>query len=66
MDAQNRDIGADHGLSHEGRQDRGVVANVSFTRRDIDLTDYLSDTLNDVIFTPGVNPSGLLGQSVWA
>jgi len=49
---------ADHGLSHEGRQDRGVVANVSFTRRDIDLTDYLSDTLNDVIFTPGVNPLG--------
>src|SRR5580692_9563002 len=58
MDPEHGDVGADHGLSHEGRQHRGVVADVTFPLGDLDLSNYLGDTLNDVIFTPGVNPFG--------
>ena len=35
MDAQNGDISADHSLSHEGREDRGVVADVPLARWNI-------------------------------
>jgi hypothetical protein len=58
MDTENGDISADHSLSHEGREYRGVVTDVPFTLRDRALTHNLGDTLNDVIFKPGVTPSG--------
>jgi hypothetical protein len=58
MDVENRDISADHGLSHEGGEHRRVVTDVSFAIGNIDLSDNLGDTLNDVIFKPGVTPSG--------
>ena len=58
MDTEDGDVCADHGLSHEGRQHRRVVTDVAFARRDLALAHNLGDTLNDVIFTPGVNPVG--------
>src|ERR1017187_1473634 len=58
MDAEHGDIGADHGLSDEGREYRGVVADVAFSLRNIALPHNLGDTLNDVILAPGVSPYG--------
>src|SRR5580692_3256190 len=58
MDAEHGDVGADHGLSDEGREDRGVVTDLTLAARHFGLPDYLGDTLNDVIFTSGVNPFG--------
>ena len=62
MDTQDGDVSADHGLSHEGRQHRGVVTDVAFAGRDVALAHNLGDTLNDVIFTLGVTPSGTVGS----
>jgi hypothetical protein len=58
MDTENCDISADHSLSDEGREHRGVVADVPFALRNRALSDNLGDTLNDVIFKPGVTPFG--------
>src|ERR1700692_1126361 len=58
MDTQDGDIGADHGLSDEGREHRGVVADVALTVGNIDLSHNLGDTLDHVILAPGVSPDG--------
>jgi hypothetical protein len=51
-------VGTDDGLSHEGREDRRVVTDVTFAFGDVALTDNLGDTLNDVILALGVIPLG--------
>ena len=58
MDAEHRHVGADHGLSDEGREDRGVVADVTFALGNIALPHDRGDTLDDVILAPGVSPYG--------
>jgi hypothetical protein len=58
MDAQHGHVGTDNGLSNKGREDRGVVSDVTFAFWDIALTDNLGDTLNDVILALGVIPLG--------
>jgi hypothetical protein len=56
MDAEYGDVGTEHGLANDWRQYGSVVANVTFTLRDIGMSNNAGDTLNDVILAPGVIP----------
>jgi hypothetical protein len=58
VNAQYGDVRADDRLADEGGQDRGVVADVNFTIGAVALPDDCGDTLNEVIFAPGVIPFG--------
>jgi hypothetical protein len=54
MHAQDRHVGADQGLAHEGRQYRGVVAYMTFALRSVVTSNDGHDTLQYVILLPGV------------
>jgi hypothetical protein len=54
MHTQHRHVSADECLTHEWRQNRGVVAYMTFSLRNRVATHDGDDTLKYVILLPGV------------
>jgi hypothetical protein len=54
MHTQHRHVSADECLTHEWRQNRGVVAYMTFSLRNRVATHDGDDTLKYVILMPGV------------
>jgi hypothetical protein len=58
MNAQYRHVSTDQGLAHEGRQHRGVVADVDLALRNYPPTHDGGDTLQYVVLVPDEFPKG--------
>jgi hypothetical protein len=54
MNTQHGHVGRYQGLTHERRQNSGIIANMTFSLRNGVATHDCDDTLQYVVLAPGV------------